>query len=97
MKIKLLQDDFKFPLRIEYRRVFPEWHEKARPTIVDADGKVVCSMNQNVVHPGMYDKAADEMARMFERLVNWEAGYRIREDIRSHERCRNTLDSGKDD
>lgn len=61
---------FQLPLRVEYFRRCPEWHEKSSPYIVDATGKVVVMMPQNVWHPGEYDEMADLGAKMIVDGVN---------------------------
>lgn len=61
---------FQLPLRVEYRRLFSEWHEKSCPRVVDADGKLVVIMPQNVDHPGMYDTNADLGAQIIVESVN---------------------------
>lgn len=77
--LNLLADDsvvkpdampFQLPLRVEYHRRCPEWHEKSSPYIVDAAGKLVVMMPQNVGHPGQYDEMADLGARMIVDSVN---------------------------
>ncbi len=64
------QMPFQLPLRIEYHRRCPEWHEKSCPYIVDAAGKLVCRMPQHVYHPGQYDAMADLGAKMIVDGVN---------------------------
>ena len=61
---------FQLPLRVEYHRRCPEWHEKSSPYVVDAYGKLVVMMPQNVGHPGQYDEMADLGAQMIVDSVN---------------------------
>ena len=44
---------------------------------MDANGNEVCSMPQRVDHPGLYDKQADEAAKLIVVAVNswdWDSG-----------------------
>lgn len=61
---------FLLPFRVVYDRQFSHWHEKAQPSIVDANGHVVCYMQQNVNHPGEYDEQADKFACLFVEAAN---------------------------
>lgn len=63
---------FKLPFRVEYQRMFPGWHEHCGPYVVDANGVVVCYMQQNVGHPGNYDEQADKYAKLFVESANKE-------------------------
>lgn len=58
------------PWRVVYTKLFPEWHSKSCPRIVDAEGKLVVSMPQNVEHPGKYDVVADLAAITIVDCVN---------------------------
>ena len=58
------------PWRVEYYRRCPEWHEKSRPRIKDANNCIVCEMPMNVGHPGEYDFIADKTAHEIIAAVN---------------------------
>lgn len=62
--------DHPTPWRVSYWQRFPEWHERASPYIVDANGNTVVEMPQNVGHPGAYDRRADETAHLIIERVN---------------------------
>lgn len=51
------------PWRVDYQKMFEDWHEKSLPRIVDAAGATVIELPQNVGHPGLYDAKADETAQ----------------------------------
>jgi len=61
------------PWRVQYWQPYPDWNEKSRPKIVDAAGKVILHMPQNVEHPGIYDELADKTAHQIVAAVNREA------------------------
>lgn len=63
-------EKFLLPFRVVYDKRFDHWHEKSQPSIVDANGCVVCHMQQNVNHPGKYDEQADKFAELFVESAN---------------------------
>lgn len=58
------------PWRVEYYRRCPEWHEKSRPRVKDANNCIVFEMPMNVGHPGEYDFIADKTAQSIIDAVN---------------------------
>jgi len=58
------------PWKVVYWHRCDEWHPKASPYIVDANGDTVAEMPQNVSHPGEYDLQADETAHQIVDSVN---------------------------
>lgn len=62
------------PWRVEYSRRCKDWHTKSCPRVVDADGKLVVEMPQNVDHPGKYDIVADLSAITIVDCVNAISG-----------------------
>lgn len=62
------------PWRVEYSKRRKDWHTKSCPKVVDAIGKVVVEMPQNVDHPGKYDVVADLAAITIVDCVNAISG-----------------------
>lgn len=50
-----------------------DWDQRSSPYVVDALGKRVIGIPQNVHHPGAYDAKADRLAQLIVRSVNAEA------------------------
>lgn len=63
------------PWSVHYWQRFPEWNEKSRPWIADANGNRVLDTIQTVGHPGEYDLIADLLAREIVEAVNARASH----------------------
>jgi hypothetical protein len=61
---------YKTPWEVKYWRLYPDWHEKSRPYIADADGREVVTIPQHTSHPGIYDFMADLIAHQIVEAVN---------------------------
>lgn len=58
------------PWSVKYHQRCDEWSERSMPTVIDANGKQVCSFGQHTSHPGIYDLISDCAAQVIVDCVN---------------------------
>ena len=58
------------PWNVKYNKEYKTWHEKSRPTVVDANDALVFQPLQYVGHPGVYDMLANQVCHFMVESAN---------------------------